>query len=51
MTDPFSFRPNLDITKIMSEFRLPSMPDMTELAKAQQKNLEAFTAANLYGSQ
>jgi len=46
MTDPFSFKPNLDITKIMAEFRLPAMPDMTELAKAQQKNLEAITAAN-----
>jgi phasin family protein len=46
MTDPFSFRPNLDITKIMAEFRLPAMPDMTELAKAQQKNLEAIAAAN-----
>lgn len=46
MTDPFSFKPNMDITKIMAEFRLPAMPDMTELAKAQQKNLEAISAAN-----
>ncbi len=46
MNDPFSFKPNLDMTKIMAEFRLPAMPDMTELAKAQQKNLEAITAAN-----
>ena len=46
MTEPFSFKPNMDITKILSEFRLPAMPDMTELTKAQQKNLEAFTAAN-----
>jgi phasin family protein len=46
MTDPFSFRPNLDMMKMMSEFRLPAMPDMTELAKAQQKNLDAITAAN-----
>ena len=46
MSDPFSFKPNLDIPKIMAEFRLHAMPDMTELAKAQQKNLEAITAAN-----
>ena len=46
MSDPFSFKPNIDITKIMAEFRMPAMPDMTELAKAQQKNLEAITAAN-----
>ena len=46
MSDPFSFRPNLDITKIMTEFRMPAMPDMMELAKAQQKNLDAITAAN-----
>ena len=46
MSDPFSFKPSIDITKIMAEFRMPAMPDMTELAKAQQKNLEAITAAN-----
>jgi phasin family protein len=46
MTDPFSFKPNLDMTKILAEFRLPAMPDMMELARAQQKNLEAITAAN-----
>ena len=46
MTDPLSFKPNLDITKIMAEFRMPAMPDMMELAKAQQKNLEAISAAN-----
>ena len=46
MTDPFSFKPNMDISKILADFRLPAMPDMTALAKAQQKNLEAITAAN-----
>ena len=46
MTDPFSFKPNMDMTKIFAEFRLPAMPDMTALAKAQQKNLEAISAAN-----
>ncbi|MGI9129685.1 MAG: phasin family protein [Roseomonas sp.] len=46
MTDPFSFKPNMDMTKFFAEFRTPAMPDMTELAKAQQKNLEAITAAN-----
>ena len=46
MTDSFSFKPNMDMTKFFAEFRMPAMPDMTELAKAQQKNLEAITAAN-----
>jgi phasin family protein len=46
MTDPFSFKPNMDMTKFFAEFRLPAMPDMTALAKAQQKNLEAISAAN-----
>ncbi|MEN9498947.1 MAG: hypothetical protein RIS83_766 [Pseudomonadota bacterium] len=46
MTDPFRFKPDMDITKMFAEFRLPAMPDMTALAKAQQKNLEAITAAN-----
>jgi phasin family protein len=36
----------MDMTKFFAEFRMPAMPDMTELAKAQQKNLEAITAAN-----
>ena len=46
MTDPFNFKPQMDMTKIFAEVRLPAMPDMTELAKAQQKNLEAIAAAN-----
>ena len=46
MTDPFSFKPNMDMSKIFAEFRLPAMPDMSALAKAQQKNLEAISAAN-----
>ena len=46
MTDPFSFKPNMDMTKLLAEFRLPAMPDMSALAKAQQKNLEAISAAN-----
>ena len=46
MTDPFSFKPNMDMTKFFAEFRLPAMPDMSALAKAQQKNLEAISAAN-----
>jgi phasin family protein len=46
MTDPFSFKPNMDMTKFLAEFRLPAMPDMSALAKAQQKNLEAISAAN-----
>ena len=37
--------PNLDITKLMGEFKLPGL-DMDALLKAQQKNIEALTAAN-----
>jgi phasin family protein len=46
MTDPFSFKPKMDMTKIFAEFRLPAMPDISALTKAQQKNLEAISAAN-----
>lgn len=46
MTEPFSFKPPMDMTKILADLRLPAMPDMTALAKAQQRNLEAISAAN-----
>ena len=32
--------------KMLSEFRMPGMPDMEALAAAQRRNLEALSAAN-----
>lgn len=42
---PFPNFPNLDVTKLMAEFKLPGL-DMDALLKAQQKNIEALTEAN-----
>jgi phasin family protein len=38
--------PEFDMMKMFAEFRLPAMPDMTALAAAQRRNLEALSAAN-----
>jgi len=45
--NPFGANPfgDLDITKIMGEFKMPGM-NMDVLVKAQRKNFEALSAAN-----
>ncbi|WP_431281580.1 phasin family protein [Humitalea sp. 24SJ18S-53] len=40
------FKPDMDIMKMMSEFKMPAMPDLDALAAAQKRNLDALTAAN-----
>lgn len=39
-------RPEMDLFRMLSEFRLPAMPDLETLANAQRRNLEALSAAN-----
>lgn len=39
-------RPDLDVMKMLAEFRMPGMPDLEQLAAAQRRNLEALAAAN-----
>ncbi len=46
MTEPFGFKPDMDIFKVFSDFRAPAMPDMDALAAAQRRNIEALSAAN-----
>ena len=46
MADPMGSRPDNDIMRMLTEFRLPGMPDMEALAAAQRRNLEALSAAN-----
>ncbi len=46
MSDPFSFKPDLDMLKVLGEFRMPAMPDMEALAAAQRRNIEALSTAN-----
>ncbi len=38
--------PEMDMMKMLAEFRMPAMPDMEALAAAQRRNLEALSAAN-----
>lgn len=49
MSDRFGFKPDMDVFKMFSDFKMPAMPalpDMDALAAAQRKNIEAFSAAN-----
>lgn len=41
-----AFKPDVDVMKLMADFRMPAMPDMDVLAAAQKRNLDAITAAN-----
>lgn len=45
MSDP-SGKPEIDMMRMLSEFRMPGMPDMEALAAAQRRNMEALAAAN-----
>ena len=49
MSDGFGFKPDMDVFKMLSDFKMPAMPampDMDALAAAQRRNIEAFSAAN-----
>ncbi|ONG50009.1 phasin [Pseudoroseomonas deserti] len=47
MSDAPKPTPEMDIMKMLSDFRLPTMlPDMNSLAAAQRRNFEALSAAN-----
>ena len=46
MSDNSSNKPETDLMKMLSEFRMPGMPDVEALASAQRRNLEALSAAN-----
>jgi phasin family protein len=46
MADQSSNRPDMDMMRMLTEFRIPGMPDMEALAAAQRRNLEALSAAN-----
>lgn len=46
MADTNGNKPENDLMRMLSEFRMPGMPDMEALAAAQRRNLEALSAAN-----
>ncbi|MBX9700952.1 MAG: TIGR01841 family phasin [Acetobacteraceae bacterium] len=39
-------RPEMDMMRMLAEFRLPGMPDLEALAASQRRNLEALSQAN-----
>lgn len=45
MSDRFGMKPD-DLMKLFSEFRLPPMANLEDLAQSQRRNLEALSAAN-----
>lgn len=46
MSDRPKFPLETDMMRLLSEFRLPAMPDADALAAAQRRNIEALSAAN-----
>ncbi len=46
MVQRSGMKPDMDMMKMLAEFRMPAMPDMEALAAAQRRNLEALSAAN-----
>lgn len=45
MSDP-SGKPEVDMMRMLSEFRTPGMPDIEAFAAAQRRNMEALSTAN-----
>jgi phasin family protein len=46
MSDRPGMKPDMDMMRMLAEFRLPQMADLEGLAQAQRRNLEALSAAN-----
>lgn len=46
MSDDPKSAPATDLMRMLSEFRLPAVPDVESLAAAQRRNFEALSAAN-----
>lgn len=46
MSDDPKSAPATDLMRMLSDFRLPAMPDVESLAAAQRRNFEALSAAN-----
>ncbi|WP_160000501.1 phasin family protein [Roseomonas sp. 18066] len=46
MSDAPKPTPEMDIMRLLTDFRLPAAPDMNSLAAAQRRNFEALSAAN-----
>lgn len=46
MSDAPGSKPEMDMMRMLADFRVPAMPNMEALAAAQRKNLEALSHAN-----
>jgi phasin family protein len=46
MSDEKKPAPEMDMMRMLSDFRLPAVPDVESLAAAQRRNFEALSAAN-----
>ena len=46
MAEQTTMKPEMDMMKMLSEFRMPGMPDIDALAAAQRRNVEALSTAN-----
>lgn len=46
MSDRFKFKPDMDMMKMLGEFKMPAVPDMEAFAAAQRRNIEALSTAN-----
>jgi phasin family protein len=46
MSDGPKTSPEKDIMRMLSEFRMPALPDVESFAAAQRRNFEALSAAN-----
>src|SRR5215213_3785294 len=46
MSDKAGPRPEMDMMRMLADFRMPAMPDLEALAAAQRRNLEALSQAN-----
>ncbi|MDB5371196.1 MAG: phasin [Roseomonas sp.] len=46
MSDKAKPSTEMDMMRLLSDFRLPAMPDVESLAAAQRRNFEALSAAN-----
>jgi phasin family protein len=46
MSDNPKSAPATDLMRMLSDFRMPAMPDVESLAAAQRRNFEALSAAN-----
>ncbi|MFC7552286.1 phasin family protein [Pseudoroseomonas wenyumeiae] len=46
MSDNPKSAPATDLMRMLSDFRLPAVPDVESLAAAQRRNFEALSAAN-----